>query len=82
MDKFKLDNHGVEAIQFLDRVVNDPAFQDFLQTRFPQKYIYEEKLLTNEPFTVEMTPYHNLRKGVKNLKSFTKAENINLAKVY
>jgi hypothetical protein len=82
MEKFKLENHGVETINFLVTVVNDPQFQEFLKTRFGQKYIYTERDLTQTEFTVEMTPYHNLRKGVANLKSFIKAENVNLAKIY
>ena len=82
MEKFRLENHGVEAINFLAAVVNDPQFQEFLKTRFPQKYLYVETNLVNEPFTVEQTKYHNLRKGVANLKTFIKAENINLAKTW
>jgi hypothetical protein len=82
MEKFKLENHGVETINFLVTVVNDPLFQEFLKVRFGQKYIYTERDLTTKEFTIEMTHYHNLRKGVANLSSFLKAENINLAKIY
>lgn len=80
MQHFKLNNDGVRAILFLDTLMRDDRFHDYLKSAFPNTYWKKENEIFPREELFPTQKLGELESGIKNLRTFLKAENMPLVK--
>jgi hypothetical protein len=75
MTHLKLNNEGVKAIQFLENLLRDDNFHNFLKEKFPNRYWKKENEIFPSDNLFPSQELGELESGIKNLRKFIAVEN-------